>query len=273
MTDYLAEKAGSSLGNPADPLVTIGQRPDLNKLLGWADRAGVTQPLRLLLAATQTHDRPRLAGSALAFIQNPVLTDLMCDWEQELPFISSLVGLSQSCAVAPFISERLPPLPVAHPLSRQMRDGELSQFSLLALIARPVPLKASAANRNWINAFRAWCFIHYLRAVTDNASVSPYRLSVIRSLRIAIDQSDSHWWALYCRLRGPTSSWRRLTSHLARAAQSLQTDVNSLARPIQRTTLRQLEKFCRGERPTSTAATSTAHYSFFTDHVQFDYIF
>lgn len=224
-------------------------------------------PLALLLDAAGCDRKRKFTGTTLAYLRQRTTLDCIRNWEDELPFTTALCALSDATAVAPFITANYPPMPQERSVARQLQDGELSEFPLVALLARPVP-RVGKDNELWLSALRTWCFIQFLWSRYGRASPSSYLVTVVNKLRQAIDE-EGDWLDLFLRLHGTTDSFYALTRHLSGRANSLLSDtVTSVDRPSHRTMLTHLRNVCDGKEPDSSTDTKAPEYGLFAQYLQ-----
>jgi hypothetical protein len=236
---------------------TVGLPEELRELGSWAANTGVQSPLFLVLDATGASTHPRYSGTALAYLTHPAALICINNWRDELPFLPDLGALIHACQISPYILKKFSALQVTRWINKHMKDGDLEKLPLIALLARPVQEASSEVN-NWLEALRAWCFVHFLDAIHSGAEPSRYLLDVTSKLRLGIDR-DPDWIDIFVRLKGSTSSFFELTRHLNSSAQGL---LHNQANPIKgsshKALLETLQNFCQGKSPRSNLNPTTS---------------
>lgn len=207
---------------------------------------GVDAPLALLIDASRGVEHPKLVGTVLAYLRLAAPQNYMKQWEAEVPFLSSLLDLLAATGVAPYIYEHHPAAPSHRAISRQLVDGVLGDAPLIALVARPLP-PCPPEDSKWIEALRCWVFVQFLNAAYTDSQPNPYLISTTQQLRQGIDTS-LEWFALFCKLKGPTHSFHGMTRHLATCAGALRSELPD-AKRSHLEMLAKLERFAHGQWP------------------------
>lgn len=230
--------------------MTIGSK--LASLLDWANKLGLQPTLALVIDATRTLEHPHHIGTALGYLRMPESQRYLRNWQDEVALLPDLLELLEASSIAPYIYEQNPAAPRQRAIVRQLVGGSLGDLPLLALLARPLP-PCPQADSTWIEALRCWFFVQFLNAAFTGCQPNPYLVNAAEKLRMGID-TEPAWFTLFSRLRGPFDSFHGITRHLATRTGALRGELAD-ARPIELTTLRELEKFAQGKWPSGQSAT------------------